>query len=211
MISTTTFLLFCMTAFALIAVPGPNMIYITTRSTVQGRKAGLVSVLGVETGTLVHVVAAVIGLSALLASSALTFNIVKYLGVAYLIYLGLRTWLSKTGAEEAANIQPASAARVYFQGLLTNVLNPKVALFFLAFLPQFTDPSRGNVAGQMLLLGVVFTIIALGVDLIVALLASSAGDWLRSRNKARRAQRWIVGSVYITLGLSTAFASADKK
>lgn len=211
MIDTTTLLLFCMASFALIAVPGPNMIYITTRSTIQGRKAGLVSVLGVETGTLVHVAAASLGLSALLVSSVLAFNIVKYLGAAYLIYLGLRIWLSKAGAEEVANIQPASAARVYFQGLLTNVLNPKVALFFLAFLPQFMDPSRGNVAGQMLLLGVVFTVIAFGVDLLVALLASSAGHWLRGRNKALRAQKWIVGSVYITLGLSTALASADKK
>lgn len=211
MISAMTLLLFCMAAFALIAVPGPNMIYITTRSTIQGRKAGLVSVLGVETGTLVHVIAASIGLSALLVSSTLSFNIVKYLGAAYLIYLGLRTWLSKAGAEEVENIQPASAAQIYVQGLLTNVLNPKVALFFLAFLPQFTDPSRGNVAGQMLLLGLVFTVIAFGVDLIVALLASSAGNWLRSRNRARQAQRWIAGSVYITLGLSTALASTGKK
>jgi threonine/homoserine/homoserine lactone efflux protein len=211
MIGTATFLLFCATALALIITPGPNMLYIVARSTSQGRRAGLISVLGVDSGTLFHVVAASLGLSALLVSSALAFNIVKSLGAAYLIYLGLRTWLRRADTQAAADPEPTSAARVYFQGLLTNVLNPKVALFFLAFLPQFADPSRGDVVGQMLLLGLVFAALGLGVDLIVAFLASSAGDWLRRRSTARQAQKWITGGVYITLGVSTALAGPDRK
>ncbi len=192
-ISTTAFLRDCFDSHR---YAGPNMIYIITRSTSQGRKAGLLSVLGVDTGTLVHTMAAAFGLSALLVSSALAFNIVKYVGAAYLIYLGLRTWFSKADLREA-NPEPASAARNYFQGVLTNVLNPKVALFFLAFLPQFVDPSRGSVAEQMLMLSVVFSFIGLGVDLIVALLASSAGDWLRRRTRVQQVQKWITGGVYI--------------
>lgn len=211
MISLQTLLLFCVTAFALIITPGPNLIYIITRSAGQGRKAGLWSALGVDSGTLIHVAAAALGLSALLASSALAFNLIKYLGAAYLIYLGLRAWFSKREAQELANPEPASAARIYFQGMLTNVLNPKVALFFLAFLPQFADLSRGNVATQLLLLGVVFTLIGLGVDLVVALFASSAGDWLRRRSKAQQAQRWITGGVYMTLGVSAALAGSGRK
>lgn len=211
MIGTETLLLFCVTALALIIVPGPNIVYIIARSTSQGWKAGLVSVLGVDSATLIHVVAAAFGLSALLASSALAFNIIKYLGAAYLIYLGIRTWLSKADAEEAVNQKPASAARIWFQGLLTNVLNPKVALFFLAFLPQFVDPSRGNVASQMLVLGLIFTAVGFVVDLVVAFLASSAGNWLRRRTKAQQAQKWIAGSVYITLGVSTALTGSNRK
>jgi len=211
MISTQTLLLFCISAFALIITPGPNLIYIITRSASQGRKAGLLSVLGVDSGTLIHVAAASLGLSALLASSALAFNIVKYLGAAYLIYLGLRAWFSQREAQELANPEPTSVARVYFQGMLTNVLNPKVALFFLAFLPQFVDVSRGSVAAQMLVLGLTFTLIGVGVDVVVALFASTAGHWLRRRTKAQQAQKWITGGVYITLGMSAALAGADRK
>jgi len=211
MIDRETLLLFSVAAFALIITPGPNQIYIIARSTSQGRRAGVLSVLGVETGTLVHVVAASLGLSALLASSALAFSAVKYAGAAYLIYLGIRTWLSHTDMAEPANAEPSRGARVFVQGMLTNVLNPKVALFFLAFLPQFVNASRGHVAEQMLVLGAVFTVLAFGVDLVVALVASSAGDWLRQRPRARRAQKWLTGGVYISLGLGTALAGSDRK
>ena len=211
MINTQTLLLFCITAFALIITPGPNLIYIITRSAGQGWKAGLLSALGVDSGTLIHVVATTLGLSALLASSALAFNLVKYLGAAYLIYPGLRAWFSKSESQAMTHPEPASAARIYFQGMLTNVLNPKVALFFLAFLPQFADVSRGNVTTQLLVLGIVFTFIGVGVDLVAALFASSASNWLRRRTKARQAQKWITGGVYITLGVGTALAGSDRK
>ncbi len=211
MISTETLVLFCVTAFALIITPGPNQIYIIARSTSQGRRVGFLSVLGVESGTLVHVIAASLGLSALLASSALAFGVVKYAGAAYLIYLGIRTWLSDSDTPERAAPELDSGARVLVQGMLTNVLNPKVALFFLAFLPQFVNVSRGHVAEQMLILGAVFTLMGLGVDLVVAFLASSAGDWLRRKPAARRVQKWVTGGVYISLGLGTALAGSDRR
>jgi threonine/homoserine/homoserine lactone efflux protein len=211
MISTQTLLLFCVTAFVLIITPGPNQIYIIARSTSQGRKVGLLSVLGVDTGTLVHVAAASLGLSALLASSALAFSIVKYAGAAYLIYMGIRAWLSKVDAPEFATPELSSGTRIFFQGMLTNVLNPKVALFFLAFLPQFVNKSSGHVAEQMLILGVVFALMGLGVDLFVALLASSAGNWLRRNARFQQMQKWVAGGVYVSLGLATALAGSDSK
>jgi threonine/homoserine/homoserine lactone efflux protein len=211
MISTETLLLFCVTALALIITPGPNQIYIIARSTSQGRKAGFISVLGVDSGTLVHVVSASLGLTALLASSALAFSIVKYIGAAYLIYLGIRTWLSKADTSELATPELSSGTWVFFQGMLTNVLNPKVALFFLALLPQFVDKSLGHVADQMLILGLVFTLMGLGVDLVVGFIASSAGDWLRRKTKVQQVQKWISGGVYISLGVGAALAGGDKK
>lgn len=176
MIPLETLPLFCLTALVLILTPGPNQIYIVTRSTGQGRRAGLLSVLGVDAGALVHVVAAALGLSTLLASSATALRVVKYAGAAYLIYLGIHTWLSRDETPGTNRPRrPESSTRVFVQGMLTNVLNPKVALFFLAFLPQFVVPSRGHLAGQMLFLGIVFTAMGLAIDLVVALVASSAG------------------------------------
>lgn len=210
MISSATLLVFCITALVIIITPGPNLIYIATRSASQGRKAGLLSVLGVSCGTLIHVMAASLGLSALLVSSALAFNTVKYLGAAYLIYLGLRTWLTETDGREAADLKPTRMANICFQGMLTNVFNPKTALFFLAFLPQFVDTSLGHVAEQMLLLGVILIFIGLVVDSTVAFVANSAGDWLRRKTKVQQKQKWITGGVYVTLGVSTALAGLEK-
>jgi len=125
-----TLLVFSLAALVLVAVPGPNLIYITTRSIGEGRRAGLASALGVESGTLVHVAAAAVGLSALLASSAVAFSVVKYAGAAYLVYLGVRTLLRAEDAGETENLPPSSLGRAYRQGLLVQLLNPKVALFF---------------------------------------------------------------------------------
>jgi len=211
MISVETLLLFCVTALVLIITPGPNQLYIIARSSSQGRKAGILSVLGVDSGTLVHVIAASLGLSALLASSALAFSIVKYAGAAYLIYLGIRTWLGGTDTPELAAPELSSGTRIFFQGMVTNVLNPKVALFFLAFLPQFVNKPGGHVAEQMLLFGIIFTLMGIGVDLVVALLASAAGNWLRRSRRVREVQKWVTGGVYFSLGLSTALAGSDSK
>ncbi|OPY69096.1 MAG: Leucine efflux protein [Syntrophorhabdaceae bacterium PtaU1.Bin034] len=207
-----TLLLFCATSLALVITPGPNQIYIITRSTSQGRRAGFISVLGVGSGTLVHIVAASLGLSALLISSALAFSIVKYSGAVYLIYLGIRTCLSRS--DDPQTTTPAALCngwQVFLQGMLTNVLNPKLALFFLAFLPQFIDRSLGHVAEQMLMLGLILIAIGFGIDLIVVFLASSVGDWLRQKTKLRRTQKWIAGGVYISLGVGTALTGAAKK
>jgi threonine/homoserine/homoserine lactone efflux protein len=211
MINADTLLLFCATAFVLIITPGPNQIYIIARSTSQGKNAGLLSALGVDAGTLIHVVAASLGLSALLASSALAFSIVRYAGAAYLIYLGIRTVFSRNKNYEQATIKFASGKRIFFQGMLTNVLNPKAALFFLAILPQFVNEPRGHATEQMLILGGIFTLIGMCIDLIVAILASSAGDWLRHRTGFQRIQKWAAGGVYFSLGLSTALTGTSNK
>ena len=147
---------FLLAALILLLTPGPAVLYIIARSMDQGRLAGFVSVLSIESGNAVHVLAATLGLSALLMSSALAFSIVKYLGAAYLIYLGIRRLLSRDQGHEIARLQKQSLRRIYSQGVLVATLNPKTALFFLAFLPQFVDPSTGSITLQFLTLGGLF-------------------------------------------------------
>ena len=197
-----TLLVFGAASLALIAVPGPAVFYIVTRSLSQGRTAGLVSMIGIEVGGLVHVAAAVVGLSALLASSAVAFNVVRYAGAAYLVYLGVRALLSKDGDETALERQPEGRGRIFWHGVAVNVLNPKTALFFLAFLPQFIDPNAGSVALQAGLLGVLFVSIAAVSDGAYALLAGVAGDRLR---RGRLLQR-LSGGIFIGLGAVAALS-----
>jgi threonine/homoserine/homoserine lactone efflux protein len=200
-----TIALFALAAIALIAIPGPNAIYIAARSLSQGRAAGVASALGVEAGTLVHVAAAAAGLSALIASSELAYDALRYLGAAYLLFLGVRTLRSEPDRQTRL-AGPSSLRRAFAEGLLVNVLNPKVALFFLAFLPQFTDPARGSIAGQTLVLGGVFFAIAFAMDLIYALAASAVGARVRwSPDAARRRQR-LTGAIYLALGVFAAAA-----
>src|SRR5215813_3782984 len=143
MIDLSRFPLFVLASLSLLLIPGPAVLYIVTRSIDQGRLAGLISVLGIEVGGLFHVAAAALGLSAILLSSALAFDIVKYLGAAYLIYLGVRKLLSPVEETGNADIQRESLSRIYWQGFAVNILNPKTALFFFAFLPQFVSPEKG--------------------------------------------------------------------
>src|SRR6184192_828100 len=154
LISHSSLLLFITGAAILLVIPGPAVTYVVSRSIGRGRAAGLVSVLGIVTGTLCHVVAAALGISALLASSAVAFQFVKYLGAAYLIYLGIKTLRRKDEQLVEAATGETKLIRLYGQGLLVNVLNPKTGLFFLAFLPQFVDPTRGHVTLQILQLGI---------------------------------------------------------
>ncbi|MFZ5911694.1 MAG: LysE family translocator [Chloroflexota bacterium] len=147
---------FLLAALVLLLTPGPAVLYIIARGMDQGRLAGFVSVLSIETGNSVHVLAATLGLSAILMSSALAFSVVKYLGAGYLIYLGIRRWLARDQGHEIAAFQKQSLRRIYSQGVLVAILNPKTALFFLAFLPQFVDPSLGLVTLQLLTLGGLF-------------------------------------------------------
>jgi threonine/homoserine/homoserine lactone efflux protein len=197
-------------AIALIVTPGPVVLYIITRSVDQGRKAGLVSVLGSETGNLFHVLAAAFGLSAILLSSTLAFDIVKYLGAAYLIYLGVRKLLSsdKVVAESAKR---DTLGRIFAQGVVVAALNPKTALFFFAFLPQFVDASKGQVTLQIVFLGVILVAIAFVSDTIYALMAGTLGRWLRGNLRYQRFQRYFSGTVYIGLGVTAALASGNKK
>jgi threonine/homoserine/homoserine lactone efflux protein len=206
---THTLLVFSVAALALLVVPGPAVVYIVTRSVDQGRTAGLVSVLGIHLGSLVHVAAAALGLSAILVSSALAFGVVKYAGAAYLIVLGIRKLVSTEEPIEHDGDPPhASHRRIFWQGALVNVLNPKTALFFLAFLPQFVDVDRGAVWVQMLALGMTFVALGMLSDATYALLAARAGRLLRSSRRFRRTRRYVTGGVYVSLGAAAALSGS---
>jgi threonine/homoserine/homoserine lactone efflux protein len=209
----TTFALFALACLAFLAIPGPSVFYIVTRSLVQGRRAGVTSMFGVQVGGLVHVVAAAFGVSALIASSATAFTIVKYAGAAYLVFLGLRKLLARDAGEEV-EIEPRtprSTAELFGHGIVVNVLNPKTALFFLAFLPQFVDPNAGPVAPQMLVLGTLLVSLGVLSDGTYALLAAGAGNKLRSAAPTRRRLEKISGGVFVALGLAAAFAGEPKQ
>ena len=202
--------IFVAAALALLLVPGPAVLYIVARSVDQGRSAGLVSVLGVHLGSLVHVTAAAVGLSSLLVSSAVAFGVVKYAGAAYLIYLGVRALIAR---EKPADVElrPASLRALLRQGAVVNILNPKTALFFLAFLPQFVDADAGYVAAQLVFFGLLFVALGLVTDSLYALAAGTAGGWLRSSRFFAGARRWVSGTVFIGLGLATALSGSRQK
>jgi threonine/homoserine/homoserine lactone efflux protein len=208
----STLALFTVAALTLLVIPGPAVLYIVTRSVDQGRAAGLASVGGVHVGTLVHVAAAALGLSALLVSSAAAYNTVRWLGAAYLVWLGLQRLLARD--QEAAADGPGPGAprhglrRIFAQGVVVNVLNPKTALFFFAFLPQFVDTARGSVPSQMVVLGLAFMVLGLLSDGAYALLASTGAGWLRRRPGVARTSRLVSGGVLISLGVTTALAGS---
>jgi threonine/homoserine/homoserine lactone efflux protein len=209
--SHSALLLFITSGAILLAIPGPAVLYITSRSIGQGRRAGIVSAFGIAVGTLVHVSAAALGLSALLVSSAAAFNLVKYLGAAYLIYLGVQK-LRRDDFSDAAKAAPRTKlSNVFLQGIVVNVLNPKTALFFFAFLPQFVDSSRGNVAAQILFLGILFAFMGVTSDCTWALLAGTVARHLRERSGGMRTERYVSGGILISLGVATAFAGSGGK
>lgn len=197
-------LLFVLAVSVLVAIPGPNHIYIVTRGISQGRMAGLASAAGVETGTLVYSVAAAGGLAALIASSALAYDAVRYLGAAYLIFLGMRSLLRYTPPDVPGSVVALPLRRVYLEGVLVNVLNPKVALFFVAFLPQFVEPAHGPVAVQVVVLGLIMAAIGMVSDVAYALTAGTLGDRMRSRPSWVRGQRYVTGITYLALGIAAA-------
>jgi threonine/homoserine/homoserine lactone efflux protein len=201
----TTFGVFCAAALALIVVPGPAVTYIVTQSLDKGRSAGIVSALGVACGGLVHVAAATAGLSALIASSASMFTVVKLAGAAYLIALGLMRLAGRGGDETAEREQPPPH-RLFVQGAVVNVLNPKTALFFLAFLPQFVDPALGPVALQAAVLGVVFVAIAVVSDSTYAVVTAALADRIRGSRRAAQIKRWLSGGIFVALGATAAAA-----
>lgn len=207
----STLFLFVAAALALLITPGPAVLYIVARSIDQGRWAGIVSVLGVEVANLMHVVAAAFGLSALLMSSAVAFSVVKYVGAAYLIYLGVRKLLVPDELSQPEVVERKKLARIFYQGVVVNVFNPKTALFFFAFLPQFVDASRGAVAGQILFLGLIFVALGICSDGLYAMLAGTLGHWLRGNLNFLRAQRYFAGTMYIGLGVTTAITGSHRK
>jgi threonine/homoserine/homoserine lactone efflux protein len=203
--------LFILASMALLLTPGPAVLYIIARSVDQGRRAGLVSVCGIEVGNFLHVIAATLGLSALLLSSALAFTVVKYLGAAYLVYLGLRKLFTREAAAAPGNRRPQSHSRVFSQGVVVATLNPKTALFFVAFLPQFVDVSQGAIAAQLLVLGCIFVLLGVISDSMYAVLAGTVGQWLKGSPSVVRAERYVVGSVYIGLGVTTPLAGGRQQ
>lgn len=204
-----TLLVFTFAALALILVPGPGILLLLARGVAFGRRAAVFSSLGLETGTSVYVAATATGLSALLASSALAFSFVRYLGAAYLVVLGVRALIG--GAEGPIDHAGSRATRsellpgrAYRQALLVGIMNPKIAIFFVALFPQFIDPHRGAAAGQVLVLGVLFVTLALAVDLLVATTAGTVGRWLARRPSFARRQRYVTASIYLALGAAAA-------
>ena len=204
------FELFCLSAVLLSITPGPDTIYILGRAISQGRHSGIASVFGISTGVLIHTIAAAIGLSTILAASALVFKIIKLIGAAYLIYLGITLFLASkdTGALSKNNSSARSFWKIYRQGVITNVLNPKVALFFLSFLPQFIDPNHGNVI-SFIFLGLVYVFICTiwylifaGFSSAIAIAFKKNPLWIHTINK-------ISGCIFIGLGLSLAFSETD--
>jgi threonine/homoserine/homoserine lactone efflux protein len=207
----SSLLLFVSAALVLLAIPGPAVLYVTSRSIGQGRAAGFVSALGIGVGTLVHVAAAAVGLSALLMSSAAAFGAVKYLGAAYLIYLGIQKLRTKESFELSQEAPRAKLSRIFGQGIIVNILNPKTALFFFAFLPQFVDASRGAVALQILFLGALFAVMGMTSDSLWALFAGTVAQHLKRHARWLSTQRYVSGGMLISLGVATAFAGSGGK
>src|ERR671912_678242 len=210
----STYALFVAAALVLLLVPGPAVIYVVARSVEGGRLTGLVSVLGVEIGTLLHVVFAAAGLSAIVASSAVAFSVVKWLRAGHLGLLGPRHIFGRDGKDEETPLSGGdeNCSRVFSQSVLVQVLNPKVALFFLAFLPQFVDPSRGAAWTQVVVLGATLATLGLFTDGLYALLGGTAGGWIRNQRAGaglRRAGRYVTGGVYIALGAVAAISGKD--
>jgi threonine/homoserine/homoserine lactone efflux protein len=204
----STFAFVALAALALAVVPGPAVLFIVTRSVSHGRAAGLVSVAGIHLGTLVHVVAAALGLSALLMRSAVAFDALRYVGAAYLVYLGVRRLLATPTGDGIVVTTSRALVDIFKQGVFVNLLNPKTAAFFFTFLPQFVKPDRGAVAMQILSLGVLFGVIASITDAAYAVIASRLGDRLRSSAQFSHRMRLFSGSVYIALGLTAAISGS---
>lgn len=206
--------LFVSASAMLVITPGPDILYVLTRGMTQGRKVGLAAALGFSVGVIVHTFFAMVGISALLQSSAVAFHIVKYAGAAYLIYLGVnavrdrsRFALNTPDTADTPDTEPHTALQpIFWQSLVANVLNPKVIIFFLAFLPQFVDVSRGAVALQMLVLGGIFMLLTLGIFSSVAYASGYVGDHLLRHPSLADKLRWVTGGVLILLGLGLGFS-----
>jgi threonine/homoserine/homoserine lactone efflux protein len=206
MFDLATLGMFMAATLALNLAPGPDMLYVSTRSLTQGRRAGVISSLGIAAGAIVHTLAIASGLTALLHAVPLAYDIVRFAGAAYLIWLGIQALRSRGGPMGNLELTRASSWAIFRQGMITNLLNPKVALFFLAFLPQFVDASRGLVALQIIVLGCLFNTSGTLVNIAVAWLAAGTRRWLTSGSRGESIFRWLTGSIFIGLGLRLALA-----
>jgi threonine/homoserine/homoserine lactone efflux protein len=203
-----TLIAFSAAAVVLFVVPGPAVLYIVGRSISGGRTAGLVSVAGIHTGSLVHIAAAIAGLSALLARSAVALAVLRYAGAAYLIYLGIRALTDRHTDEPDEAGEPVSLRRVFTDGFVVNLLNPKTAAFFLAFVPQFVDPAKGTTT-QLLVLGALFVVLGIVSDGVYASAAGAVGGTLQRHPAWRTGRRWVSGGIYLALGVAAALAGGN--
>lgn len=205
MIEPAKFALFIGVSWALILAPGPDMLYVITRGMAHGRRAGILSAIGVVCGILVHTTAAAFGLTLLLQTSALAFLFVKFIGAAYLLYLGIRAWRDKSTFLLQASASSAKSSALFWQGVLSNVLNPKISIFFLAFLPQFVDKGSSHVTLQMVILGLTFACFGLCFLLIVGYSSGAVGRWLMYRPQYAQFLQRLAGGILIGLGIRLAF------
>ena len=202
--SPTTYGLFVLTALALLAIPGPAVLYVVSRSIDQGRSAGLASVAGITTGTVVHVTLAAVGLSSLVLASKVAFDGVRYAGAAYLILLGVRRLLTRHADDGVQSAPPRTRRDLYTQGIVVNLTNPKTIVFIFAFIPQFVDVGAGHVWLQIVALGVTFALLGFLSDSCYAFVAGSIADRLRGTPVIARVERWFGGTVLIGLGVAAA-------
>jgi threonine/homoserine/homoserine lactone efflux protein len=209
LIEPTKFILFVSVSWALIIAPGPDMIYVITRGVTQGRRAGMLSAVGVICGILVHTTAAAFGLTLILQTSAIAFLLVKYLGATYLIVLGIKAWRDKTTFSLQTPASRVSFRRVFWQGVLSNVLNPKIAIFFLAFLPQFVDKASNHITLQLVILGLTFACFGLCFLLLIGYSSGSIGSWLTLRRRYTRFLQRFAGGILIGLGVRLALAERE--
>ncbi len=211
MLDASSWTVFLMSAFILLVVPGPAVLYIVTRSVDQGRRAGLVSVLGITVGTLFHVAAAAAGVSTILMTSATAFATLKYAGAAYLVYLGIQKLRTPEDTTQDPTRARTRLQQVFREGVLVNLLNPKTALFFFAFLPQFVSPERGNASLQVVVLSATFIALTLVTDGAYAVLSGTLGSWLQRSRTFLSVRRYVAGCTYIALGLVAAVSGTRKQ
>jgi threonine/homoserine/homoserine lactone efflux protein len=204
MIDPAKFALFITVSWALIIAPGPDMLYVITRGMTHGRRAGMLSALGVICGILVHTIAAALGLTLIFQTSALAFLVVKYLGAAYLIYLGIKSWRERNVFALQTSSPTVSSQQLFWQGVLSNVLNPKIAIFFLAFLPQFVDKSGGQVTLQLVTLGLTFAFLGLLFLVVVGYSSGTIGSWITRRPHIARFLGRLSGGILVALGVRLA-------
>ena len=205
MMPLSTWLLFCLASVALVLTPGPNLLYLISRTLCQGRMAGLVSLAGTTTGFIVHILAASLGLSAVFLAVPVAYDVLRWAGAAYLVYLAWDSVRAGSGGLFAPRTLPAAApAKLFRMGILTSILNPKVALFYLALFPQFVDPARGSVLTQSLVLGATQIVIAVIGDTLFVLAAALIARWLATRPIWAAAQRWVLSGVFVAIAAKLA-------
>jgi threonine/homoserine/homoserine lactone efflux protein len=204
MIDLSTLIAYIAVVLGFVFIPGPATLLTIARATSSGTKGGIATGAGIAAGDIFHTVMAMVGISAIIATSATLFSIVKYIGAAYLVYLGIRAIIEKTPADPSAGALAISAGKAFRQAVLTEVLNPKTALFFLAFLPQFVRPENGTVMLQLAVLGVVFVVLGLFSTVVFAVSAGRLGSFLRRNPTVLKWQGKIVGGIYCALGVRLA-------